>query len=209
MSAGSDPDVIRMLTNEQLVSAAKCGCTDCFSELVDRCAAGLLAFMQHKVGTIEDAEDLVQDTFVRAYVKLHQFDGRHKFTTWLYAIGRNLAASRSRKPALNLRMTAEAARHYPAPDDILEQIQLRSNLWSVAKKLPSNQYEALWLRYAQDMSIREISHVMDKTQVHVKVLLYRARAAMAKKLQKRPAGTANAEAPLSKRRSGFPERSGA
>jgi RNA polymerase sigma-70 factor (ECF subfamily) len=180
-------DIVRTLTNEQLVRAAKCGCSDCFSELVDRCAPGLLAFLQHKVGLLEDAEDLVQETFVRAYLKLHQFDGRHMFTTWLYAIGRNLAASRARKNSPVLGPVAQQASYYPAPDELLEEVQFRRSLWSLARTLPPNQYEALWLRYAQDMSVKEIAHVMSKTQVHVKVLLFRARTAMAAKLQKQPA----------------------
>lgn len=206
---GPDRDVIRTLSNEQLVSAAQCGCTDCFSELVDRCAPGLLAFMRHKVGGLEDAEDLVQDTFVRAYLKLNQFNGKHKFTTWLYAIGRNLAASRGRKVPLSLNLAAQTRTSYPAPDDILEELQFRRSLWSLARTLPPNQYEALWLRYAQDMSVREISHVMGKTQVHVKVLLYRARAAMARKLRKRSATSGQTAAPPVRKRSRFPERSGA
>jgi len=207
LNATPDCDLVRTLTNEQLVSAARCGCTDCFSELVDRCAPGLLAFMRHKVGGLEDAEDLVQETFVRAYLKLNQFDGKHKFTTWLYAIGRNLAAGRSRK--VPLRLAALAKAYYPAPDDILEEIQFRRSLWSLARTLPCNQYEALWLRYAQDMSVKEISHVMGKTPVYVKVLLYRARTAMARKLQKRSAASGQTEAPPLKRGHRFPERSGA
>lgn len=165
--------------------------------------------MRHKVGAIEDAEDLVQDTFVRAYLKLSQYDGKHKFTTWLYAIGRNLAAGRNRKAALTVRLPMPAKTSYPPPDDLLEQIQFRRSLWSLARTLPSNQYEALWLRYSQDMSVKEIAHVIGLTQVHVKVLLYRARKAMAAKLQRQSTDAAAKQALSVKKQKRLTERSGA
>ncbi len=172
------------MSNEELVCAAQNGCAECFGELVDRCAPGLLAFLHHRTGSVEDAEDLVQDTFVRVYLKLNQFDGRSKFTTWLYTIARNLAASRFGRKTL-LRLSTNLISPYPGPEDILGMAQLRRSLWSVARTLPRNQYEALWLRYAQDMSIKDIAGVMSRSGVSVKVMLHRARINMAKKLRRR------------------------
>jgi len=164
---------------------AQRGCAESFGELVGRCAPGLLAFLHHRTGSLDDAEDLVQDTFVRAYLKLHLFDGRARFTTWLYTIARNLATDRCRKrPPLSMSH-AELVSPQPGPEEILERSQLRTNLWSVARTLPVAQYEALWLRYAQDMPVKDIARVMSRTGVGVKVLLHRARINMAKKLRRR------------------------
>ncbi len=57
------------------------------------------------------------------------------------------------------------------------------NLWQQARRLPASQYTALWLRYAEDMSVREVAGVMGKTQVYVKVLLYRGRKRLGEVLQ--------------------------
>jgi DNA-directed RNA polymerase specialized sigma24 family protein len=57
----------------------------------------------------------------------------------------------------------------------------------VAKSLPASQYEAVWLKYAEGMSVKQIARVMNKSQVHVKVLLHRGRVRMSKRL-KRTAG---------------------
>jgi RNA polymerase sigma-70 factor (ECF subfamily) len=67
--------------------------------------------------------------------------------------------------------------------DVPAQEQIVSNLWTAARSLTQNQYQALWLKYAEDMSIKEISAVMRKSQVNVKVLLYRARVNLAKRLR--------------------------
>ncbi len=196
------------MSNEELVCAAQNGCTDCFGELVDRCAPGLLAFLHHRTGSVEDAEDLVQDTFVRVYLKLNQFDGRGKFTTWLYTIARNLATGRvGRKTPLKL--PTKLISPSPGPADILATAQLRRSLWSVARTLPRNQYEALWLRYAQDMSVKDIAGVMSRSGVGVKVLLHRARINMAKKLSRRRSAIADSEAVDWKTNDNFHESSGA
>ncbi len=196
------------MSNEELVYAAQNGCADCFGELVDRCAPGLLGYLHHRTGSVEDAEDLVQDTFVRAYLKLNQFDGRARFTTWLYTIARNLAASRFGRKT-SLRLSTNLISPYPGPEDILETTLLRRSLWSVARTLPRNQYEALWLRYAQDMSVKDIAGVMSRSPVSVKVLLHRARINMAKKLRRRRRTEAASEALNWKMNDSFHESSGA
>lgn len=196
------------MSNEELVFAAQNGCTDCFGELIDRCASGLLAFLHHRTGSVEDAEDLVQDTFVRVYLKLNQFDGRGKFTTWLYTIARNLAAGRFGRKT-SLRLPEKLISPYPGPEDILNTTQQRRSLWSVARTLPHNQYEALWLRYAQDMSVKDIAGVMSRSTVSVKVLLHRARINMAKKLRRRRRAQAHPEAVGWKTNDSFHESSGA
>lgn len=66
----------------------------------------------------------------------------------------------------------------------MDQQETQQGLWALARGLSRNQYRALWLRYAEDMSIKEIAQVLRKSQVNVRVLLYRARINLAKKLQK-------------------------
>jgi RNA polymerase sigma-70 factor (ECF subfamily) len=64
----------------------------------------------------------------------------------------------------------------------------RGESWATAAKLPDSQYEALWLRYGQDMSVKEIAAAMGRSQVCIKVLLYRARASLARQLNEHAFG---------------------
>ena len=70
------------------------------------------------------------------------------------------------------------------PAQMVAEQETRQSLWALARNLSRNQYLALWLKYGQDMSIKEIALVLRKSQVNVRVLLYRARVNLAKRLQK-------------------------
>ena len=71
----------------------------------------------------------------------------------------------------------------PGPDEFLARQEISANLWATARTLPANQYEAIWLKYTEGMSIKDIAQIMNKTQVYVKVLLYRGRVAIGKRLK--------------------------
>lgn len=176
-------DAVVSSNEKQLVTAAQAGCSNSFAELVSRHGPGLLEFLRHRTAGKEDAEDLVQETFVRAYMKLDQFSGQWRFSTWLYTIARHLAITHYRKrrfaPLVNECQSSE-----PGPQDHLLRREMSTNLWSIARSLPVNQYESLWLKYAEGMSIKQISRIMNKSQVNVKVLLYRGRVTMGKSLKR-------------------------
>jgi len=173
---------LRALSAEKLARKVQQGCQEAFSELVERYSKRLLRFLHNKTGSVEDAEDLVQDTFVKAYQNIHTYRDSWRFSTWLFTIARRLSISRYRsrrhlKPAGRLKSeVAESG-------DARAQEYIVSNPWTVARALTQNQYQALWLKYAEDMSIKEIASVMRKSQVNVRVILYRARANLAKRLQ--------------------------
>jgi len=173
---------LRGLSAEELARRSQQGCDVSFAELVERYGVRLLRFLRHRTNNLHDAEDLVQDTFVRAYANIARYRSTYKFSTWLFTIARNLACSRLRrqhrgKPVLQ----AKAAE--PRPSEKIVQRETRQGLWATAQTLSSNQYQALWLRYAEDMPIREIAKVMCKSQVSVKVTLCRARVRLAETLQ--------------------------
>jgi RNA polymerase sigma-70 factor (ECF subfamily) len=72
----------------------------------------------------------------------------------------------------------------PDPEEIVIQKEESKNIWALATTLPKKEYEALWLRYAEDMSIKEIARVTKKSPITVRVLLYRARLKLAEKIDK-------------------------
>ena len=167
---------------EELALRSQKGCQASFAELVRRYGGRLLVLMQQRTGNPHDAEDLVQDTFVKAYRNIHRYRNSFRFSTWLFTIARRLADSHYRRRQ-TLQNTSQALSDDRSPDVVVADQESRQRLWALAKTLSDNQHQALWLRYAEDMSIKEIAKVMGISQVSVKVLLYRARTNLAKQLK--------------------------
>jgi len=150
----------------------------CFEELVRRYEGRLFNFLARRGGR-EHAEDLTQEAFVRAWERLESYDPTWRFSTWLFTIGSRLAITRHRRAKPTVGPAAlESA---PAPTErVAEQAELGAKLWSLAfQHLTEDQQTALWLRYVEDMAVADIARVMDKSDVGVRVCLFRARHALA------------------------------
>jgi RNA polymerase sigma-70 factor (ECF subfamily) len=173
---------LRNLDERELISAAIAGCTDSFGELVARQRPGLVRYLQRRTASVEDAEDITQETFVRAYLKLGQFNSQWRFSTWLFTIAKKLAINYYRRqqvaPAWYMPRSA-----VERPDDRLVSNEESMNLWSAARSLPASQYEAMWLRYSEGMSVEQIARLMKKSKVCARVLLYRGRVNLARQLR--------------------------
>jgi RNA polymerase sigma-70 factor (ECF subfamily) len=177
------------LTAEQLALRAQQGCNNSFCELVERFSIRLVRFLQRETANAQNAEDIAQETFVRAWQNISRYKPRWRFSTWLYTIGYRLACNYHAD--LPIDSAAMSRRPDAQPPDVLaENRETGLKLWSIAAQLPQNQYEALWLKYAEDMSIKEIAKVTGKSRVNVKVTLYRARTGLAKRLKPGIAKTA-------------------
>lgn len=166
-------------SSEELAWRAGRGCQASFTELVHRYAPRLTAFLCRRTRDRHEAEDLVQDTFLRAYENIERYDRSWRFSTWLFTIATRTAISHHRRK----RPEPPAGyAHATTCDAAVERREERENLWSLAAELPDRQYQALQLKYGEDLSIAEIARVMGKSQVCIKVLLYRARTALARRL---------------------------
>ncbi len=177
-------------TPEELAVRAQQGGANavaCFGELVTRFHTRLFNFLLRRTRSRSDAEELTQEAFTRAWERLHSYDPSWKFSTWLYTIAARLAVSKHRK--LHREVVVESFDRAGGIDlDRLAQHEDRRAglmLWTVAEQeLSRDQYTALWLRYVEDMSIGEIARVLGKAEVGVRVSLFRARAALAKRAQR-------------------------
>jgi RNA polymerase sigma-70 factor (ECF subfamily) len=172
------------MDSEELAWRAKQGCQASFTELVHRYAPRLQVFLRRKTRHRHEVEDLVQDTFIKAYQNLGRYDDSWKFSTWLFTIATRLASSRRRRRERQSGVLDLPLQVYT--DEAVDRREQRESLWAKVAELPDSQREALWLRYAEDMSIKEIAMAMGRSQVCVKVLLYRARAGLAKQLIDHP-----------------------
>ena len=171
------------LDDAALARRTRAGALECFEVLVARYETRLYEFLRHRTGNRHDAEDLTQETFVRAYRQLARYDERRAFAPWLFTLARRLAASHVR----GVRVMD------PLPDNLtagtepgtpLAEAEERQRLWRlVRERLSDDQFTALWLKYAEDMSVRDMARVMGKMQVHVKVLLHRGRRALRRAME--------------------------
>ena len=163
-------------SDEELARKAQAGCSASFEELVHRYEARLFRFVANNCRSPSDAQEVTQDAFVSAYRSLEKFDAGRSFATWLFTIARRKCIDhyRSVRHASGNAMPEEVDENDPA--ELLAQREAEGGLWQLAKRvLPSLQFEALWLRHAEDMSVAEVAQVLHRTKIHVKVLLFRAR----------------------------------
>lgn len=170
-----------MIRDEQLVEESLAGSELAFSELVDRYQEKLLRYLLTRCRSHADAEDAVQDTFISAYRYLHSYNPRWRFSTWIYRIAiRNAAKQSSRDiPGVDLASDEDS------PDPLEESIAQseRENVWRTARQLLTPEaYAAMWLRYVEDMSIKEIARALDRTQSWAKVTLLRGRRSLSAEL---------------------------
>ena len=162
-----------------IAARAVAGSVEAFEELALQFEPRIYGFLCRHIGNTHDAEDLTQETFVRAWRAIARFDPSRDFATWLFVIARRAAANHFRARRSHDELTEE----FPA-----ETTESRADeadvVWRVAKKLKANQYEALWLRYGEDFSVAQTARVMGLTTIHVKVILHRARKELARRLNK-------------------------
>ncbi len=163
-------------TDEDLARQAQSGALEAFEELVSRYEGRVCRFVSQFCRSDADARDVTQDTFVRACQAIRQFDPGQAFAPWLFTIARRKCIDHFRAAPRQAGTQAPEPQDLNDPAELLAQREERQDLWRLARRrLPQAQYQALWLRYAEDLSVAEIARVLRKTRTHVKVLLFRAR----------------------------------
>lgn len=163
--------------DRSLVEAVLGGNVQAYNVLMERYQVPLLRFLQRTLSR-QDAEDVLQETFLRAWDKLKQYDPRWEFSTWIYQIAYRLSLNHLRTQIRRKRLLEHApGTEVGIPVDIqLGAQEDKMNLWNTAAQvLNTPQYTALWLFYSEEMSLREVAQVMGCTVINVKALLFRAR----------------------------------
>ena len=191
--------ILHELDSEELAWRAKQGCQASFTELVHRYAPRLQAFLRRKTRPRHEVEDLVQDTLIKAYQNLDQYDRTWKFSTWLFTIARNLCTDNARRGALrkadSLDQTPQPARDDSGPHRIEKIAGSEGNAEKAAMnreiavrvdravaELPVDQREVFLMREVMDMSFAEIAAATKTSEPTVKsrmrYALERLRAAL-------------------------------
>ncbi len=164
------------MTDESLARAAVSGDGTAFDEVVRRYCKPLSDFAASRTATFQDAEDIAQETFLRAWRHLSSYDEAYPLRSWLFTIAYRLIVTgyRKKRPVrLSIQVSEGLEAKHPASNSEHEW------LWRAAANLPDDDRTILWLRYKQEMTIQEIARVMNKTKITVRVRLHRARGKLA------------------------------
>jgi RNA polymerase sigma-70 factor (ECF subfamily) len=203
------PNVREPVSEEMaLVLAAKAGDVSAFEDLVRRYDRNVFRIAQHITQNREDAEDVVQDAFLKAYENLGQFQGQSKFYTWLVRIAVNeaLMKLRRRRPERMVSLDEEVkteddslprevADWSPNPEQQYTQGELRDILTRTIQGLPPGFRTVFVLRDVEGLSTEETAEALDLSIPAVKSRLLRARLQLRERLsryfQKRESGDGN------------------
>jgi RNA polymerase sigma-70 factor (ECF subfamily) len=155
-----------------------------FESLVEQYQDRIYGFLRQMGLNEPDAQDVTQDTFLKAFRALNRFKPVYSFSTWIFTIARRTACNhfRGRRHTEELPEELDAGRDDPAVS--LEKRDEYQRLWQTAKKLKPRSYEVLWLQYGEGFSIEETARVMGRSPLYVRVSLHRARNQLSKLLKR-------------------------
>src|SRR3984885_10845324 len=208
MMSTIQPKVDEPVSDElALVNRAKAGDIEAFEDLVRRYDRNVFRIAQHITQNREDAEDVVQDAFLKSYQNLAQFQGQSKFYTWLVRIVVNeaLMKLRRRRPERMVSldedikteedsMPREVADWAPNPEQLYTQGELKEILGKTIQGLPPSFRTVFVLRDVEGLSTEETADALDLSIPAVKSRLLRARLQLRERLsryfQKRESGDA-------------------
>jgi RNA polymerase sigma-70 factor, ECF subfamily len=174
---------LETIPDEQLARRSQVEDWASFDELVRRYEARIYRFAFNCCGHAADARELTQETFVSVYQHLRKYDPSLSFATWLFTIARRKCIDRSRRPRRDFLSEIPDLPDTDDPSVLLGRREAAEDLRRTARQVLSDtQFQTLWLHYAEDLSVQEVARVMRRLPPHVKVLLFRARRALAKEL---------------------------
>jgi RNA polymerase sigma-70 factor (ECF subfamily) len=169
-------------TDEQLVEAVQAGDVAAFDELVARWQRKILGAIYRVVGRDEDARDLCQETFLKAYRAMGTFKREARFSSWVYQIALNLCRDRLRRRRGRTHVGLEeidegaedaAIGHAPSALDLVEASELKRRVAAAIAGLPDEQREVIVLKEYQGLTFPEIAETLQVPTSTVKTRLYR------------------------------------
>ena len=169
-------------SEDDLVRRAQAGNGQAFSELVRRHQSSVYRYLLRMLGSHEDAMELTQDAFIKAWQALAQWQPEAQFRTWLFRIANNTALDALRRRKLvefvPLEDSFDAPSPEPNPEHQAQVTQEVRQLEASLKKLAPEHRQILLLREVEEMSYEEIGCVLSLSEGTVKSRLARARVAL-------------------------------
>jgi RNA polymerase sigma-70 factor (ECF subfamily) len=174
---------MNVLTDRDLIIRSRRGSNDAFGELVTRYQSGVFNVCYRILHNRVDAEDLAQETFMRAYNRLQTFDIERKFGPWIRRVAANLCLNylKTRKVTVELDDERDADKSQ-RPEKQVEVKEGAERVRGALASLPAHYRVVVELRHYQDMSYGEIANELNIPLSDVKSHLFRARKLLAEKL---------------------------
>jgi RNA polymerase sigma-70 factor, ECF subfamily len=178
-----------------MVTQVKKGDQEAFEGIVDLFKDKIYRHCFRMVGNGHEAEDLAQETFLRAYRNISKYNSEYKFSTWIFRIATNLCIDRLRKKKPDYYLDAEVpgtdgatmysqlSSEEPLPEEVVTENEEWNELQAEIMKLPEKYRTAILLKYVEDLSLEEISKIMDIPVPTVKTRIHRGREALKKVFQ--------------------------
>jgi len=174
---------MKNITDTEIIESVLKGNQNDFALLIDRYKNKAFSMLKRMLRNDFDAEEVLQDCFLKAFKSLNNFKGDAKYSTWFYRIVYNTALTKlsSKKRKIESEMTS-IDEHFDLADSSIvfsEQFSDSTELINkMIEKLPPSYSTVINLFYMEEMSCEEISKVMNTTVTNVKVMLHRSRSAL-------------------------------
>jgi RNA polymerase sigma-70 factor (ECF subfamily) len=182
------------VTDEELVSRSQGGDVDSFNQLILRWERPIYALAYRVIGREEDARDVCQEAFLRAYRALPGFKGQAKFSSWLYRIALNLCRDwirrQRRTPVVDIpdgvdpTEMAVAAEPAESIEDLVARRELSGIVEEAMKVLPEEQRTAIILKEYHGLTFQEIADLQGVPLSTVKTRLYQGLSVLRRHLEK-------------------------
>ena len=184
-----------LMDDLKIIESCLLGNTQIFSRLIDNYKNMVYNLAYRMSNNPHEAEDISQETFLRAYQSLARFNPSYKFSTWLYQITLNIIRDKYKKKdidyvSLDTPIETDDSEFYPQPADLTNNpekiISQKEDVQAIQQaiySLPLKYREVLVLRHLQDLSYIEIANILKLPAGTVKVRLYRAREQLRKILK--------------------------
>jgi RNA polymerase sigma-70 factor (ECF subfamily) len=172
-----------ILTDQQLISLSQGGDTVAFDHLFDRYRESMRKlYVQRTGGNVDDADDLIQDTFLKVYLNLQRYDPAYTFGQWIYTIARNTFIDylRKRQDNIPLESVQRGQSTLPTPEQSVIDSQQRAQLESFLERMKPRYRRLIELRFFRDFSYEEIAAELGIPLGTVKTQIHRAREQMCK-----------------------------
>ena len=194
---GKAKAVDTMLTDEELIQKFRRGCLASFEELIRRYETKAHNLAMRLTRNAEDAEEVLQDVFITVYRKIESFEGKSKFSSWLYRITVNAAFMKLRKrkqdqsvpledlmPHLQNKVIVEKNSYFMQSDSMAMNNEIREALEGAVSKLPDDYRAVFVLRDIDGLSNKEVGDILNLSIPAVKSRLHRSRIMLRKRLRR-------------------------
>lgn len=178
----------RDIADAVLIQKAQQGLTEAFGELYERYSATIFRFVCLRIGSREDAEDLTEEIFLRAWHNLPKYDERGiPFAAYLFQVARNALIDHYRKnknPLSSIDEDINLGGEDPDPEDTVSRKIDFQDLQRVMETLPEDYKNVLTLRFLSGLSPEETANMMNRSEGAIRVLQFRALAALKRLLNR-------------------------